>query len=120
MLNANFCPASVFVKFDMSVSTMPGATALTRIPRGPSAAAKCLTSVSIAPFVANKPPACQPPRAPSDETNTMLLPLPRIGSGFLGCPSQLGKTAVLAEGAPSCRCRNSLVRPLASAAAVAL
>jgi AcrR family transcriptional regulator len=52
MFNAYFCPASVFVKLDISVSTTPGATALTRIPRGPSAAAKCFTSVSIAPFVA--------------------------------------------------------------------
>src|SRR5580704_3493371 len=30
------------------------------------------------------------------------------------CTFQLGKSAVLAEGAPSCRCRNSLVRSLAS------
>jgi hypothetical protein len=30
----------------------PGATALTWIPLGPSAAAKCLTNVSIAPLVA--------------------------------------------------------------------
>ena len=40
------------MKFDMSVSITPGATALTRMPRGPSAAAKYFTSVSIAPFVA--------------------------------------------------------------------
>ena len=33
-------------------SITPGATAFTRMPRGPSAAAKYLTSVSIAPFVA--------------------------------------------------------------------
>ena len=39
-------------EFDMSVSITPGATALTRMPRGPSAAAKYFTSVSIAPFVA--------------------------------------------------------------------
>jgi hypothetical protein len=45
-------PASVLVKLDMSVSTTPGATALTRMPRAPSSAAKCFTSVSIAPLVA--------------------------------------------------------------------
>jgi hypothetical protein len=32
-------PASVFVKFDMSVSITPGATAFTRMPWGPSMAA---------------------------------------------------------------------------------
>src|SRR5207244_8909535 len=45
-------PASVFVKWDISVSITPGATALTRIPRGPRVDAQCLTSVSSAPFVA--------------------------------------------------------------------
>src|SRR5258706_595650 len=45
-------PSSVLTRFDMSVSITPGATALTRMPRGPSAAAKYFTSVSIAPFVA--------------------------------------------------------------------
>ena len=45
-------PPSVLVKFDISVSTTPGATALTRIPRAPSRKAKCFTSVSIAPLVA--------------------------------------------------------------------
>jgi hypothetical protein len=45
-------PASVLVKFDMSVTTTPGATALTRMPRAPSTKAKCFTSVSTAPFVA--------------------------------------------------------------------
>jgi hypothetical protein len=39
------------VKFDMSVSITPGATALTRMPRGPSATAKYFTSVLMAPFV---------------------------------------------------------------------
>jgi hypothetical protein len=45
-------PSSVFAKVDISVSMTPGATALTRMPRGPSAEAKCFTSVSIAPLVA--------------------------------------------------------------------
>src|ERR1700704_3883930 len=45
-------PASVLMKFDMSVSTTPGATALTRMPRGPRADAKCFTKVSTAPLVA--------------------------------------------------------------------
>src|ERR1700730_18192261 len=45
-------PASVLAKLDMSVSTTPGATALTRMPRGPRTEAKCLTSVSTAPLVA--------------------------------------------------------------------
>src|SRR6266404_7678100 len=45
-------PSSVLTRLDMSVSIAPGATALTRMPRGPSAAAKYFTSVSIAPFVA--------------------------------------------------------------------
>src|SRR5229473_5503195 len=45
-------PSSLLTRFDMSVSMTPGATALTRMPRGPSAAAKYFTSVSIAPFVA--------------------------------------------------------------------
>src|SRR5882724_2380643 len=44
-------PASVFVKFDMSVSITPGATAFTRIPRGPRMAAQFLTRVSNAPLV---------------------------------------------------------------------
>src|SRR6266478_2271829 len=44
-------PASVFAKFDISVSITPGATAFTRIPRGPRMAAQCLTRVSIAPLV---------------------------------------------------------------------
>src|SRR3954452_19308473 len=43
-------PASVLAKFDISVSVTPGAIALTRIPRGPSAAAKGFTSASTAPF----------------------------------------------------------------------
>src|SRR5580704_3391359 len=45
-------PSSVLVKFDMSVSITPGATALTRMPRGPRAAAQYLTSVLMAPLVA--------------------------------------------------------------------
>jgi len=44
-------PASVFVKFDISVSITPGATALTRIPCGPRMAAQFLTRVSNAPLV---------------------------------------------------------------------
>src|SRR6266478_134408 len=52
MFIADVRPASVLTKLDMSVSTTPGATALTRMPRGPSEAAKCFTRVSIAPFVA--------------------------------------------------------------------
>jgi hypothetical protein len=44
-------PASVLVKFDMSVSITPGATALTRMPRGPSDAARYFTSVLMAPLV---------------------------------------------------------------------
>src|SRR5580704_388426 len=44
-------PASVLVKFDMSVSITPGATALTRMPRGPSAEARYFTSVLMAPLV---------------------------------------------------------------------
>ena len=36
----------------MSVSTTPGATALTRIPRAPRSEAKCFTRVSMAPLVA--------------------------------------------------------------------
>ena len=44
-------PASVFVKFDISVSITPGATAFTRMPRGPRMAAQFLTSVSSAPLV---------------------------------------------------------------------
>jgi len=42
-------PSSVLVKFDMSVSMTPGAMALTRMPRRPSAAAKYFTSVLMAP-----------------------------------------------------------------------
>ena len=45
-------PASVLAKLDMSVSTTPGATAFTRTPLDPRIRAKCLTRVSIAPFVA--------------------------------------------------------------------
>src|ERR1700686_1899623 len=45
-------PSLVLTRFDMSVSITPGATALTRMPRGPRAAAKYFTNVSIAPFVA--------------------------------------------------------------------
>src|ERR1700722_1887841 len=44
-------PASVFVKFDISVSITPGATALTRIPCGPRMEAQFLTKVSNAPLV---------------------------------------------------------------------
>src|ERR1700731_1687286 len=44
-------PASVFVKFDISVSIAPGATALTRMPRGPRMAAQFLTRVSNAALV---------------------------------------------------------------------
>src|ERR1700722_9714923 len=44
-------PASVFVKFDISVSIPPGATALTRMSRGPRMAAQFLTKVSKAPLV---------------------------------------------------------------------
>jgi hypothetical protein len=40
-------------KLDMSVGTTPGATALTRMPLlAERNAAKCFTSVSIAPLVA--------------------------------------------------------------------
>jgi hypothetical protein len=38
-------------KFDMSVSITPGATAFTRMPRGPNAAAKYLTRVLMAPLL---------------------------------------------------------------------
>src|SRR5882672_8621297 len=44
-------PASLFAKFDMSVSITPGATAFTRIPWGPRMAAQFLTRVSNAPLV---------------------------------------------------------------------
>src|SRR6266852_250077 len=44
-------PASVLVKFDMSVSITPGATGLTRMPRGPSADARYFTRVLMAPLV---------------------------------------------------------------------
>src|ERR1700722_12337463 len=44
-------PASVFVKFDISVSITPGAIAFTRIPCGPRMAAQFLTRVSKAPLV---------------------------------------------------------------------
>src|SRR3977135_2452990 len=65
----------------MSVSTTPGATALTRIPRAPSIQAKCFTRVSTAPLVAayaGSVPTTA--RAASDERKTMLLPLHMIGS----------------------------------------
>ena len=39
-------------RFDPSVSTTPGATALTRIPRASRSEAKCFTGVSMAPLVA--------------------------------------------------------------------
>jgi hypothetical protein len=52
MPSAKSRPASVLVKLDISVSTTPSATALTRIPRPPSSEAKCFTSVSMAPLVA--------------------------------------------------------------------
>src|SRR6266849_4874480 len=45
-------PTSVLAKLDISVSTTPGATALTRMPRSPSAKAKCVTNVATAPLVA--------------------------------------------------------------------
>src|SRR5580658_2008165 len=48
--NVTSRPASVFVKFDMSVSITPGATALTRMPCGPRMAAQFLTKVSSAPL----------------------------------------------------------------------
>src|SRR6476660_1322961 len=44
-------PASVFAKFDISVSITPGAIAFTRIPCGPRMAAQFLTRVSSAPLV---------------------------------------------------------------------
>src|SRR5271154_375497 len=49
--NVTSRPTSVFVKFDMSVSITPGATALTRMPCGPRMAAQFLTKVSSAPLV---------------------------------------------------------------------
>jgi hypothetical protein len=49
--NVTWRPASVFAKFDMSVSIIPGAIAFTRMPLGPRMAAQCLTRVSIAPLV---------------------------------------------------------------------
>jgi hypothetical protein len=52
MLSVAFRPSSVLAKFDVSVSMAPGATALTRMPCEPSAAAKYLTSVSSVPLVA--------------------------------------------------------------------
>src|SRR5258708_543747 len=48
--NVTSRPASVFVKFDISVSITPGATAFTRMPLGPRMAAQCLTRVSICSF----------------------------------------------------------------------
>src|SRR5271169_6448099 len=81
MLSVKSRPASVLVKLDMSVAMAPGATAFTRTPRSPSSDAKCFTSVAIAPFVAEY--AASVPTtalAPRDETRTMLLPLPKIGS----------------------------------------
>src|ERR1700732_3384969 len=81
MLSVKSRPASVLVKLDMSVAMAPGATAFTRTPRSPRSEAKCFTSVAIAPFVAayaaSVPTAALAAR---DETKTMLLPLPRIGS----------------------------------------
>src|ERR1700693_2053825 len=47
-----FRPASVFKKLDMSVSISPGATAFTRMPRGPRIPAQYFTRVSSAPLVA--------------------------------------------------------------------
>src|SRR6266702_3686710 len=44
-------PASVLVKSARSVSLTPGATAFSRIPRGPRMAAQFLTSFSNAPLV---------------------------------------------------------------------
>src|SRR5271155_174260 len=68
-------------KFDISVSTTPGATALTRIPRAPRSEAKCFTKVSTAPLVAAYAGIVPTTaRAPSDETSTILLPIDMIGS----------------------------------------
>jgi hypothetical protein len=41
----------LLVKFDMSVSMTPGATALTRMPLGPRSEAQCFTRTSNAPLV---------------------------------------------------------------------
>src|SRR5580658_9662121 len=51
MLTANSRPNSDFVKLDISVSIIPGATAFTRMPLGPRIDARCFTIVSRAPFV---------------------------------------------------------------------
>src|SRR2546426_12067854 len=81
MPSAKSRPASVLVKFNMPVSTTPGATALTRMPRAPSIEAKCFTRVSMAPLVAAYAGAVPTTaRAASDERNTMLLPFDMIGS----------------------------------------
>lgn len=81
MLSVVWRPASVFVKFDMSVSTTPGATALTRMPLGPSATAKYLTKVATAPLVAAYAERCPTAAcAARDETSVMLPASDMMGS----------------------------------------
>ena len=71
----------------MSVSITPGATALTRIPRGPRIAAKFLTRVSIAPLVEayarierlSRSGLPTTVRAAREEIKTMFEPCPRMG-----------------------------------------
>jgi len=76
---------------DMSVATIPGATAFdSEMPRGPSANAKCFTSVSIAPLWPHKPKARRRQHAlRSDETKTMLPPLARPGA--IAAPRKTGR-----------------------------
>jgi hypothetical protein len=85
--NVTSRPASVFAKFDISVSITPGATAFTRMPRGPRIAAQCLTRVSIAPLVEayarsegfSKAGLPGTVRAAAEEITTMFEPSPRAG-----------------------------------------
>src|SRR5271156_5350834 len=80
-------PASVLVKFDISVSIAPGATAFTRMPLGPRIAAQFLTRVSSAPLVEayariegfSKPDLPTTVRATAEVMATTLEPSPRIG-----------------------------------------
>jgi len=73
--------ASVLVKLDMSVATTPGATALTRIPRSPSTAAKCFTAWRSRLWSLLRPQACRRRHGlESDETSTMPAALHIIGS----------------------------------------
>src|SRR5256885_16341154 len=105
-------PDSVLAKLDMSVSTTPGATALTRMPRSPSADAKCVTSVATGPWWPHKPKVWRRKRVRAVRRSQIRGHLVGTAAGLANlrddCLSLLRATGIVNEdlrpGLRQCKC----------------